>query len=56
MVLRDEEERERLARLSKAIREKTTCRIYRNKLQSRKGEPEIDDSDVYLLKNTKNNL
>ena len=48
MVLRDEKERERLARLSKAIREKTTCRIYRNKLQSHKGEPEINDSDVYL--------
>ena len=48
MVLRDEKERERLARLSKAIREKTTCRIYRNKLQSRKGEREINDSDVYL--------
>ena len=48
MVLRDEKERERLARLSKAIREKTTCRIYRNKLQSRKGEREINDLDVYL--------
>lgn len=48
MVLRDEKERERLARLSKAIREKATYRIYRNKLQSRKGEREINDSDVYL--------
>ena len=48
MVLRDEKERIRLARLSRSIREETRCYIYRSKLQTSEGEPEIDDADVYL--------
>ena len=48
MVLRDEKERIRLARLSRSIRKETKCCIYRSKLQSYEGEPEIDDVDVYL--------
>ncbi len=48
MVLRDEKERIRLARLSRSIRKETKCCIYRSKLQTSEGEPEIDDVDVYL--------
>ncbi|CAL6306266.1 unnamed protein product [Bathycoccus prasinos] len=48
MVLRDEKERIRLARLSRSIRKETKCCIYRSKLQTFEGEPEIDDVDVYL--------
>ena len=48
MVLRDEKERIRLARLSRSIRKETKCCIYRSKLQTYEGEPEIDDVDVYL--------
>ena len=48
MVLRDEKERIRLARLSRSIREETRCYIYRSKLQTSEGEPEIDHADVYL--------
>ena len=48
MVLRDEEERIRLARLSRSIRKETKCCIYRSKLQTSEGKPEIDDVDVYL--------
>ena len=48
MVLRDEKERIRLARLSRSIRKETKCCIYRSKLQKSEGEPEIDDVDVYL--------
>ena len=48
MVLRDEKERIRLARLSSSIRKETKCCIYRSKLQTFEGEPEIDDVDVYL--------
>ena len=48
MVLRDEKERIRLARLSSSIRKETKCCIYRSKLQTYEGEPEIDDVDVYL--------
>ena len=48
MVLRDEKERTRLARLSRSIRKETKCCIYRSKLQTSEGEPEIDDVDVYL--------
>ena len=48
MVLRDEKERIRLARLSRSIRKETKCYIYRSKLQTSKGEAEIDDANVYL--------
>ena len=48
MVLRDEKERIRLARLSRSIREETRCYIYRSKLQTSEGEPEIDGKNVYL--------
>ena len=48
MVLRDEKERIRLTRLSRSIRKETKCCIYRSKLQTYEGEPEIDDVDVYL--------
>ena len=48
MVLRDEKERIRLARLSRSIRKETKCCIYRSKLQTSEGKPEIDDVDVYL--------
>ena len=48
MVLRDEKERIRLARLSRSIREETKCYIYRSKLQTSEGEPEINDANVYL--------
>ena len=48
MVLRDEKEQIRLARLSRSIRKETKCCIYRSKLQTYEGEPEIDDVDVYL--------
>ena len=48
MVLRDEKERIRLARLSRSIRKETKCCIYRSKLQTSEGGPEIDDVDVYL--------
>ena len=48
MVLRDEKERIRLARLSRSIRKETKCCIYRSKLQTYEGEPEIDNVDVYL--------
>ena len=48
MVLRDEKERIRLARLSRSIRKETKCCIYRSKLQTPEEKPEIDDVDVYL--------
>ena len=48
MVLRDEKERIRLARLSRSIRDETRCYIYRSKLQTSEGEPEIDGKNVYL--------
>jgi hypothetical protein len=48
MVLRDEKERIRLARLSMSIRKETKCCIYRSKLQTPEEKPEIDDVDVYL--------
>ena len=41
MVLRDEKERIRLARLSRSIRKETKCCIYRSKLQTFEGEPEL---------------